>query len=542
MYVVSEGDRLWLLNVQRKLHARSQGQPAYVFEKLWGLITDPRNLRTALGRVSRNRGARTAGVDRITVRRVLHDGAEFALEQLRKALREGRFRPRPVRRVLIPKAGKPGKFRPLGIPTVNDRVVQAALKNILEPIFEADFFPVSYGFRPGRSVHGALAHLKALLLPRGGKRAKRAERLPFPWSIEGDIKGCFDNIDHHGLMERVRRRVADAKVTRLVLAFLKAGALSEQQFLRSASGTPQGGILSPLLANIALGVIEERYARYAWPRGDASPRPGRAALRTDPDAIARRAYENRANDKRRGRAVFMPIRYADDFLVLVAHADPAGDLRAIAEQEKAALASELEHTLGLTLSEEKTLVTPVTSTMRFLGHHLRVRPHPTSGRLVPQVLIPKERSQRLRRTIKGIFRRWCTGEALENRLRLLNPVLRGWANFYKHAWGAKRVFAAIDHYAWWTILRWLRKKHPKTGMRVLYARYGRRAPRGRMIRWGDGETSWFQTSSTRVRPYRLGWQTPPPFALSSAESPVRIERRTPGSVRGGRKLRGATRG
>jgi len=148
--------------------------------------------------VQRNRGARSAGVDRITVRKIVQQGVEQFLAVLRKELRDGSFRPSPVRRVLIPKAGKPGAFRPLGIPTVKDRVIQAAMKQILEPIFEAGFYPTSYGFRPGRSVRGALAHLKALLPPRGMKRWKTAEKLPFPWAIEGDIKGCFDHIDHHG--------------------------------------------------------------------------------------------------------------------------------------------------------------------------------------------------------------------------------------------------------------------------------------------------------------------------------------------------------
>jgi group II intron reverse transcriptase/maturase len=166
---------------------------------------------------------------------------------------------------MIPKNGQPGKFRALGIPTVRDRVVQAALKNILEPVFEADFYPTSYGFRPGRSAHGALEHLRCLLRPReAGPESER--RLPYQWAIEGDIKACFDNIDHHALMVRLRRRVGDPKVSRLVLAFLKSGILSEQQFTRSEAGTPQGGILSPLLSNIALGVLDERYSRHVWPR------------------------------------------------------------------------------------------------------------------------------------------------------------------------------------------------------------------------------------------------------------------------------------
>ncbi len=427
MYVVTKDDRLWLLNVQRKLHAQSRQHPDYVFEKLWGLVTDPRNLRIAFARVHRNRGRRTAGIDRVTVRQVLRSGVEPFLQQVRVDLRAGVFRPSPVRRVLIPKAGKPGKFRPLGIPTVQDRVVQAAVKNIMEPIFEADFYPTSYGFRPAKSVHGAIAHLKMLMLPRPDRRAKKPDVLPYQWAIEGDIKGCFDNIGHHGLMQRVRRRVTDTKLNRLVLAFLKAGILSEARFVRSPSGTPQGGILSPLLANIALSTIDERYERHAWPRGLATRRshvgrPSKAL--TEPDDIAQRALVNRANDRRRGFPVLMPIRYADDFIIL--GSEPAGAPAGgqLANQEKAALAGVLERELDLTLSEEKTLVTPVTSTMAFLGHHVRVRRHPSSGRLVAHAVIPKDRSKRLRLTIKAIFSRATTRSTLQQRLTLLNPVIK----------------------------------------------------------------------------------------------------------------------
>ena len=183
MYVATKEDTLWLQNVQRALHTRSKEHLGYVFEKLWGLVTDLRNLRIAFVRVQRNRGARTAGIDRVTVRQILQSGVMPFLDEIREDLRGGTFRPAPVRRVLIPKSGQPGKFRPLGIPTVKDRVVQAAVKNIMEPIFEADFYPVSYGFRPGKSVHGAIAHLKVLMRSRGAKRWKRAEKLPFQWAI-----------------------------------------------------------------------------------------------------------------------------------------------------------------------------------------------------------------------------------------------------------------------------------------------------------------------------------------------------------------------
>jgi RNA-directed DNA polymerase len=159
MYVANQLDTSWLQVEQRRLYERSRNNPAYVFCKLWGFVTDPRNLRVAAARVASNKGTRTAGVDGFTVRGALGQGVEAFVHDLRSELRAGVYRPSPVRRVLIPKSGQPGKFRPLGIPTVKDRVVQAAMKNILDPVFEADLYPVSYGFRPGKGVHGALEHL-----------------------------------------------------------------------------------------------------------------------------------------------------------------------------------------------------------------------------------------------------------------------------------------------------------------------------------------------------------------------------------------------
>jgi RNA-directed DNA polymerase len=409
---------------------------------------------------------------------------------------------------MIPKPGQPGKHRPLGIPTVRDRVVQAALKHILEPIFEADFYPCSYSFRPGTGVHAALEELRKLLLPKKIKNGTEVvHRFPYQWAIEGDIKGCFDNISHHGLMNRVRRRVLDTKVTRLVVAFLKAGILSEDQFLRSESGTPQGGVLSPLLANIALSVIDERYERTVWPRR------ARAQGLRRPE-ILRRAAWNRRNAKQRGGLVLVPVRYADDFIVLVgAQHGPNQWERAeeAAHQEKVALAKMLKDELGLELSEAKTKVTKVTDPLRFLGHHVRVQRHPYYG-WCSKTVIPKDRSQKLRHAIKAHFSNSTRSFTLQERLEKLNPVLRGWGNFYRHAWGAKDVFAYLDHYLWWTIKRWLTKKHERRPMKWFRARYGWRKPGGKTLRWQDGDVRPFELVSLRVERFRHAWLTPPDFA------------------------------
>jgi RNA-directed DNA polymerase len=534
MYVATQLEKSWLLDVQRKLYARSWNEPVYIWRKLWGLVTDRRNLVLALGRVARNRGARSAGVDGLTVRKVLQRGVDGFVERLRGELRSGLYRPSPVRRVLIPKAGQPGKFRPLGIPTVKDRVVQAALKNILEPIFEADFWPVSYGFRPGQSVHSALEYLLHLLRPKAAGPERR-RRLSYQWAVEGDIKGCFDNIDHHALMQRLRRRIGDGKVCRLIGAFLRAGVMSESQFTRSDAGTPQGGILSPLLANVALSAIEERYERHVWPRHTPT-------TLTEARAVEKRALRMRGGDRDR-RPVLFPIRYADDFIVLVSV--PPGErqyehARDVALAEKARLAADLKERLHLELSDAKTLVTPVTTTMRFLGHHVRVRVHRYTRQPVATAVIPKDRSHRLRERIKGVFGRSTTATTLASRLRLLNPMLRGWCNFYRYAWGAKHVFSAIDDYVWWTIFRWLRKKHPRASMQRLAARYGWRRPRSRALRWRDECVAPYQLAYMPVHRF-IGPLRPSGFASSLMESPVHNERCTPGLERGAQKPSGASR-
>jgi RNA-directed DNA polymerase len=205
------------------------------------------------------------------------------LENLREALRSRSFRPVPVRPVEIPKAN--GKVRRLGIPTVADRVVQASLKLVLEPIFETDFSVSSYGFRPGRRAQDAIEDIRF--------HAHRG----YEWVFEADIAACFDEIDHTALMERIRGRISDKSVLTLVKSFLKAGVLNTNGHISGTyTGTPQGGILSPLLANIALSVIDDHFDS-AW------------AAHTN--ATARTTF------RQRGGATYRLVRYADDFVVLV---------------------------------------------------------------------------------------------------------------------------------------------------------------------------------------------------------------------------------
>ncbi|MFZ1115673.1 MAG: reverse transcriptase domain-containing protein [Propionibacteriaceae bacterium] len=244
-----------VLRIQAKLHQWAVDDPDRRFDDLFNLVCDPAVLVVAWARVRGNRGKRSAGVDGLQPQSIF-SAEEGFLPQLREDLKARQFAPLPVRERMIPKPGS-SKLRRLGIPTARDRTVQAALKLVLEPIFEADFKPCSYGFRPRRRAHDAIAEIHQF--------TSRS----YEWVLEGDIEACFDMIDHPALMDRVRSRVGDKRVLAVVKAFLHAGVLGEDGIMRdTTTGTPQGGILSPLLANIALSVLDEHFAE-AW-RADSS--------------------------------------------------------------------------------------------------------------------------------------------------------------------------------------------------------------------------------------------------------------------------------
>jgi RNA-directed DNA polymerase len=324
-----------------------------------------------------------------------------------------------VRRRGIPKAG--GKVRYLGIPTIRDRVVQMALKLILEPIFETDFVATSYGFRPGRRAHDAIAEVYHFAQAPSN----------YEYVVEGDIEACFDRIDHASLLARIRRRIGDRKVLALLRAFVKAGVLTEMgTTASSAMGTPQGGIISPLLANIALSALDEHFDR-AW--RDQSRYRGR------------REYLHHM-----GRPTYRLIRYADDFVLMV-----KGTL-AQAEALKEEVAMVLASKLKLTLSPAKTLVTHIDDGFEFLGFRI-VRKTRAGGRQVYTFPSPKAFAV-VKRAVKALTRPHTRPWSLAKLLAHLNPILRGWCEYFRFA-ASKRTFAYLEHYSWWRVARWLWKKH-----------------------------------------------------------------------------------
>lgn len=470
-----------ILDMQRKLYCWSRTDPQKVFSDLFNLVCDRRTLALAWRQLSRNAGSRTPGIDGITRRKIEErtGGVAQFLEEVREALRAGTYTPQPVRQRLIPKPGKPGQFRPLGIPTLTDRLVQMALKIVLEPIFEADFYPTSYGFRRGRSTHDALAMIQMQL------HATKRGASTVEYIIEGDIKGCFDNIDHHRLMTCVRQRISDTKVLRLILAFLKAGIMAEGNRRHPVAGTPQGGIISPLLANIYLTALDARYGRWI---------PG-------PHETSSKAQRRRSWDQQCERPTFYLVRYADDFVILVT------GTREEAEAEKRALATFLREELRMELSAEKTLITPAEDGCTFLGYRVVKERAVYSGRMVGKLYIPKGKLQLLRTRIKHLTDRSTTGQSLEELLDSLNPLITGWRNYYKYACRAWKDFMHLDRWLWLRIQKWARVKHRKLSsqdIRRLYARpesptrwtWG--ADQVRLKRFGRGGTQRYACRGTRI--------------------------------------------
>ena len=412
-----------VLGIQTKLHRWATDDPHRRFDDLYNLVADPAFLTVAWDRVRGNRGARSAGVDGVKPNSIFF--GTVLLEGLRAELKARTFNPMPVRERLIPKAG--GKTRRLGIATARDRVVQASLKLVLEPIFEADFKPVSYGFRPMRRAHDAIAEIRLL--------ASNS----YEWVLEGDITACFDEIDHTALMDRVRHRIGDRRVLGLVKAFLKAGILSEDGVERdSDTGTPQGGILSPLLANVALSVLDEHFAG----RWD--------------DRVAR------AKRRRHGLANYRLIRYADDFVVMVS------GTRAHAENLRDEVAAVLAP-MGLRLSEEKTTIAHIDEGLDFLGW--RIQRHQKRGgtkRFVYTYPAKKALASVVAK-VRTITRQG-TNLSLSVLLLRLNPVLRGWTTYFRPG-VSSRAFQYLRAFTWRRVIGWLRRKHPKANWRQLRRRY-----------------------------------------------------------------------
>ncbi len=457
-----------VLAMQTKLHHWAVGDPDRRFDDLYNLVYDPAFLVVAWTRVRSNKGARSAGVDGVAPRD-LDASAGKLLEGLRAQLKGRQFVPTRVREKTIPKAG--GKVRRLGIATAPDRVVQAALKLVLEPIFEADFKPCSYGFRPKRRAQDAIAEIHYLGSPPRN----------YEWVFEADITACFDEISHSGLLARMRERVKDKRVVSLVAAFLRAGILSEDGVSRDTiTGTPQGGILSPCLANIALSVLDEHFSRK-W------------------EALG--PHWLRAKRRKQGVATYRLVRYADDFVVMVG--GTRADAEALWDETSAVLAP-----IGLRLSAEKTRVCHIDEGFDFLGFRIQRRSwRGRAGARAVYIYPSKKALARVMDKIRQLTRRE-KHRTLEDLLRRLNPVLRGWCNYFRHG-ASSQTFSYLDHYTWWRVVGWMRKRHNHLNWETLCRRH--------LPNWEirDGQVALFRPRTVPVVRYRYrGERIPTPWSVA----------------------------
>jgi group II intron reverse transcriptase/maturase len=360
-------------------------------------------------------------MDGITTKKVIEDiGIDEWLTTIQNRLQRRKYQPAPVKRTYIPKGS--GKMRPLGIPTLEDRLVQMALKIVLEPIFEAKFKNCSNGFRPGRGPWQAMSQIWSYMRPRNG----------YEWVIEADLKSCFDNIDHGLLLQRIKMKVKDKKVLALIKAFLKAGVLKEGIIHYPVSGSPQGGVISPLLANIYLDILDDYYHnRFHF----LSPSGRRYRLS-------------------KGRPMMILHRYADDFIILVK------GTREQADQGLEELRNLVRTDLRMELAEEKTGVHSLEEGFEFLGFRVWRGTSQCTGRVSTVIIPSKEAEIRFRRKVKEITSRRNRQLSLSAILGELNRLIRGWGNYFRWGW-IFNIYAKLDYYIWGRVRKWLRKKHPK---------------------------------------------------------------------------------
>jgi RNA-directed DNA polymerase len=433
-------------HLQRRLWAAAKRSPKRRFHALYDRIHRSDVLWEAWKRVRRNKGV--AGVDRESIDSIQRSGVRDFLESVQAELRSGGYRPKAVLRRYIPKPD--GRVRPLGIPTVRDRVVQMAAKLVLEPIFEADFRPCSYGFRPKRSATQALERLRKV----GAKGGNHV--------LDADIADYFGSIDHDKLMLVVERRITDRRVLKLLRQWLTAGVMEDGREMTKLSGTPQGGVISPLLSNIYLHVLdtmwENRYAHLG-----------------------------------------VLVRYADDFVVMCR-------TRAKCEEAERKVQAIMRR-LGLTLHAEKTRRADLSwgrEGFDFLGCHFHKRLSgklwETQGRRVYYLQRwPSQRSmKRVRARIRDLTGSNCGGvKDVRELIRDLNPVLRGWGNYFRTG-NASNKFIEIDDHVGWRLKRFEQRRR------------GRNLKAGQSARWTREyfeALGLYRLRGTLRYPERAFWET-----------------------------------
>jgi len=393
---------------QKNLALKAKERPTDRIGGLYETICQKEWIMQSMWNVLQNTGAKTEGIDG-KIKSTYYDTKTTSLtsqglklvEEICRELIENTYRPQPVKRIYIPKAN--GRMRPIGISTIKDRVVQEAIRMVIEPIYESDFLGCSYGFRPNRNTMDAISSCYQMI-----NISKK-----YYWIIEGDIKGCFDNIDHKILMQLIRKRIADRKLTDTIYKCLKAGYQEEGRIYKPDVGTPQGGIISPLLANIFLHELDRWWEENYHLTG-----------------------KKRLTRRKKGLANFYLIRYADDFIML-----SNGSKEETCKMKDKI--SEFLRGINLELSTEKTKVTHANDGFDFLGFHVR------KFKDVKAVLIRPTRAniQKMKDKISEILKRRNQDHAVIDVIKSLNPRLKGWANYYTFV-NSKEIFKEIQLYTY----------------------------------------------------------------------------------------------
>jgi group II intron reverse transcriptase/maturase len=393
--------------LREKLYLAAKTSPTRRFHALYDKVYRLDFLKDAWEQTKRNKGS--AGIDEETITDILSNGPDNVLKEIQETLEAKRYRPKSVKRVYIPKPD--GRKRPLGIPTIRDRIVQASTKSLLEPIFEADFLDCSYGFRPGRSPHDALESIR------------KANNAGFTVVLDADISGYFDNINHDRLIECVEKRISDRRIIKLIRQWLSSGVIEPDGFHETELGTPQGGVISPLLANIYLHEFDKFWTEQIDVKG-------------------------------------ILVRYCDDFVIL---------FRTEKEAERGMKLVQCKmREMGLSLNEKKTKIVETKEGregFEFLGfHNHRVRSLKYHKYFLQKW--PGQKSMnRLRSKIREVLdRRSTLTWDLDEVVKALNSILRGWMNYFRYGNSTKK-FSHVDNYVRERLSLWCSKKHGRSGRR-----------------------------------------------------------------------------